>query len=239
MFTSLLIGLSLTIGQSDAGKPPARSGQLLAPVDQPEKQKDPPDSKPANGKENGNGNGNGDSAEPKRGFFHTIWKTYHDDFFPKKKDDDKSEDEPEAPRRAMPSPWSSPPFPGSEYQGYPLIGVPKNSALDEYPLMKGLYATPWGDTIKDSGVKVYGWVTASGNWSNATNANSPTSYWLKPNSFQLDQLVLRFEREADTVQTDHVDWGFRSTGIYGEDYRYTTAGGWFSNQLIRNNQLYG
>ena len=27
-------------------------------------------------------------------------------------------------RRAMPSPWDSPPIPGSEYQGYPIIGVP-------------------------------------------------------------------------------------------------------------------
>src|SRR5262245_28030806 len=27
-------------------------------------------------------------------------------------------------RRALPSPWESPPFPTSEYQGFPLIGVP-------------------------------------------------------------------------------------------------------------------
>src|SRR5262249_50007262 len=31
---------------------------------------------------------------------------------------------PEEKRRAMPSSWASPPIPGSEYQGYPLIGVP-------------------------------------------------------------------------------------------------------------------
>ena len=42
---------------------------------------------------------------------------------------------------------------------------------------------------------------------------------------------MKFEREADTVQTDHIDWGFRSCVLYGEDYRYTTAGGWGLTQL--------
>jgi hypothetical protein len=55
----------------------------------------------------------------------------------------------------------------------------------------------------------------------------------------LDQAILRFERQPDTVQTDHLDWGFRSTFLYGIDYRYMTAGGWFSDQLLNNNFLYG
>ena len=171
------------------------------------------------------------------GFFHTFFKAYHDEFFPDK--NAPAEETPEPARRALPSPWASPPFPGSEYQGYPLIGVPKNASLDDYPLMKALYATPWGDDLKDSGVKIYGWVTTSGNFSSAVNSNSPTSYWIKPNSYQLDQFVLRFEREMDTVQTDHIDYGFRSTHMYGEDYRYTQAGGWFGNQYQHNNSLYG
>ena len=41
------------------------------------------------------------------------------------------------------------------------------------------------------------------------------------------------------MQTDHVDWGFRSTALYGIDYRYMTAGGWFSDQLLKHNALYG
>jgi hypothetical protein len=65
------------------------------------------------------------------------------------------------------------------------------------------------------------------------------AYWVAPNSIQLDQTMLRFEREEDTVQTDHWDWGFRSTHIYGEDYRFTFAGGWLSKQFVGNNQLYG
>jgi len=55
----------------------------------------------------------------------------------------------------------------------------------------------------------------------------------------LNQAILRFEREADTGQTDHIDWGFRSTWLYGTDYRYMTAGGWFSDQLLEQNQKYG
>ena len=33
--------------------------------------------------------------------------------------------------------------------------------------------------------------------------------------------------------------GFRSTLLFGIDYRYMTAGGWFSDQLLENNRLYG
>ena len=50
---------------------------------------------------------------------------------------------------------------------------------------------------------------------------------------------MKLERLPDTVQTDHIDWGFRSVGLYGIDYRYTTAGGWGSDQLLRANKLYG
>jgi len=78
-----------------------------------------------------------------------------------------------------------------------------------------------------------------GNWSPANNSNIPTSYWIFPNEPVLNQAILRFEREADTVQTDHIDWGFRSTWLYGTDYRYMTAGGWFSGQLLEQNQKYG
>jgi len=144
---------------------------------------------------------------------------------------------PTAPRRAPPSPWDSPPFPVSEYQGYPLIGVPRNPSED--PLQKALYLGPNGEAIKDSRIEVHGWVTVGGNWSNASKSNLPTAYWIVPNTLQLDQAVIKFEREIDWVQTDHVDWGFKSVSLYGIDYRYTTAGGWFSQQLLYHNNLYG
>jgi hypothetical protein len=147
--------------------------------------------------------------------------------------------EPEEPeyRRALPSPWPSPPFPGSEYQGYPLIGVPYSTT--DYPFMKALYTLPCGEAIKETRIKFDGWVDASGTWSTNKNTNTPASYWIVPNSYQLDQMLFRFQREVDTVQTNHIDWGFRSVLVYGMDYRYTTAGGWFSEQLLRNNNLYG
>jgi hypothetical protein len=143
----------------------------------------------------------------------------------------------ETPRRAPPSPWDSPPFPTSEYQGYPLIGVPPNS--NEDPLQKALYLGPYGDAFRASRLEVHGWVTTSGNWSNARNSNLPTAYMIVPNSFQMDQAVLKFEREVDSVQTDHIDWGGRFVSLYGIDYRYTTAGGVFSQQLLYHNNLYG
>lgn len=145
--------------------------------------------------------------------------------------------EPEPPRRAMPSPWPSPPFPGSEFQGFPLLGVPESTSV--YPVMKALYGGPFGDQIKESRIKFTGWVTSAGNWSTAKNANTPDAYWIVPNHYELDQLVFKLERLPDTVQTDHMDWGFRSVGLYGIDYRYTTAGGWFSDQLLKNNRLNG
>jgi len=181
-----------------------------------------------------NGSASDNNGAERRGFLRTFFKAYVDEFKPA---DPNAPEEPEAPRRALPSPWSSPPFPGSEYQGYPLLGVPESSTV--YPFMKALYATPWGDQIKESRIKFAGWVTTAGTWSNATNSNTPTAYWVAPNSYQLDQLVFRLERYADTVQTDHIDWGFRAIGLYGIDYRYTTAGGWGSDQLLRQNLLNG
>jgi hypothetical protein len=206
---------------------------------------------------NGNGEKKEEPKEEVHGFFRAFFKTYKDEFFPKdlkrygsdhqqegdekKKEDEKKDEpapEPEKPRRAMPSPWWSPPFPGHEYQGYPLLGVPADDPSG-YPIMKGLYATPCGDAIKDSKIFLDGWVTASGNWSTAKNSNVPSSYWIVPNRYELDQLVFKLERVPDTVQTDHIDWGFRFISMYGMDYRYTTAGGWGSDQLLEHNLLYG
>jgi hypothetical protein len=169
---------------------------------------------------NGNGNGNGDG------------KNGNGD------SNGSSNDEKKPERRGMPSPWSSPPFPGSEYQGYPLVGI-SHPEEGQYPFMQALYSGPWGQQIKDSHINFEGWATTAGTWSTAKSSNTPSSYWIVPNSLQLDQLVFRLERLPDTVQQDHIDWGFRSIALYGMDYRYTTAGGWGSDQLLMNNNRYG
>ena len=145
--------------------------------------------------------------------------------------EDKEAESKEPPRRALPAPFASPPFPSAEYQGNPLIGVPPSDTV--YPLMKAIYSTPCGEAIKKSRVKAYGWINGSGNLSTCKNSNTPDSYWIVPNRVELDQFIFRVEREVDSVQTDHVDIGFRSTFLYGIDYRYMTAGGWTSYQLLK------
>jgi uncharacterized protein YfaS (alpha-2-macroglobulin family) len=83
-----------------------------------------------------------------------------------------------------------------------------------------------GKTLEDAHIQIYGWINPGGNVSSAKtgyNANFPAAYAYTPNIVQLDQAVVYVERVPDTVQKDHIDWGFRISGIYGETYRYTTA----------------
>jgi hypothetical protein len=140
-------------------------------------------------------------------------------------------------RRALPPPFDSPPFPNAEYQGFPLIGVPVDTT--RWPLMKCWQGTLPGDVLDSERIRVYGWLNGSANLSNCRNSNTISSYWVLPNSAMLDQAVLRCERQVDTVQTSHLDWGFRASWDYGIDYRYFTAGGWLSDQLLVHNRLYG
>src|SRR6202140_5647852 len=138
-------------------------------------------------------------------------------------------------RRALPAPLDGV-FPGSDYLGpTPLIGVPDTDPV--YPLTKGLGAIP--PALKDARIKVYGWINPGISVSTSNRSNIPESYAIVPNRIELDQGVLRIERLPDAVQTDHVDWGFRLTPMYGIDYRWTTSQGWFSGQLLKHNYLYG
>src|SRR5262249_12960251 len=143
-------------------------------------------------KKNGNGDENKKDEDDgcQRGPLHTLCHEYFKRFSTESafvgtcKDWDKfitdwEKEQAEKPRRAMPAAWPSPPFPVSEYQGYPLIGSPPDDSA--YPLMKAIYATSFGQWIKPSGIKLEGWATMGGNWSTATNSNSPSSYWLVPN----------------------------------------------------------
>jgi hypothetical protein len=140
-------------------------------------------------------------------------------------------------RRGLPPAFPSPPFPSSEYQGYPLVGVPPDLTL--WPFMQAIQDTSFGKSVLGNRIDIYGWVNASANWSTSGNSNMPSSYWIVPNNVLFDQFVLRVERPVDSAQTDHVDVGFRSTFLFGSDYRYMTAGGWTSDQLLVHNNLYG
>jgi Putative beta-barrel porin-2, OmpL-like. bbp2 len=138
-------------------------------------------------------------------------------------------------RRAFPSALDGI-FPGSDYLGpTPLMGVPDTDPV--YPLTKAVWAI--APALKEARIKVYGWVNGGISVSTSNKSNIPESYAIVPNRPELDQAVLRIERLPDTVQTDHVDWGFRLTPMYGIDYRWTTSQGWFSGQLLNHNRLYG
>jgi hypothetical protein len=110
------------------------------------------------------------------------------------------------------------------------------------PLMNALYAGPHGEAWQNSKIQVYGWLNGGFNISSSNKsgtANAPASYYVYPNSVQLDQATLYVERVPDTVQTDHIDWGFRFTALYGMDYRFTTSKGILSSQLLDRNSRYG
>jgi len=136
------------------------------------------------------------------------------------------------------TPQSTPPMPFTEwpYGGATAIGVTRPSSIDS-PLMSALGNTALGQAMNDNHIQVYGWINAGGNLSNNTvrGGNAPAAYDYNPNTVQLDQAVVYIERLPDTVQKDHVDWGFRLAPIYGENYRYTTAYGLWSYQLLNHN----
>jgi hypothetical protein len=151
--------------------------------------------------------------------------------------------DPNAPkRRGTDPPIPSPPYPASDW---PIGGTQEIGAPDyqSYQLQSAID----GDPIKLSKIKWYGWaaIGANGSTNNRGNAskgiaaNSPSAYDVYPNTIVLDQLALYTERLADTVQTDHFDWGFRITNLYGQDYRYTTSHGILSQQLLVKNAQYG
>jgi hypothetical protein len=141
-----------------------------------------------------------------------------------------------------PQPAPQPPYPFTEwpYGAATSLGVTRPNSVDS-PLMVGLAPTPIGQALKDAHIQVYGWVDVGGNLSSnhVEGGNAPAAYDYNPNTVQLDQAVIYVERTPDTVQRDHIDWGFRASAIYGVDYRYTTSYGLASYQLLKKNSNYG
>ena len=141
------------------------------------------------------------------------------------------------------TPETTPPMPFTEwpYGGATSIGVNRPSSVDS-PLMVAIANTGVGRFLNDYHIQIYGWVDGGGNISSNSQkpaGNAPIGYAYTPNSVQLDQAVIYIERTPDTVQTDHIDWGFRLSGIYGENYRYTTSFGLASDQLLKHNNVNG
>ena len=141
------------------------------------------------------------------------------------------------------TPQSIPPMPFTEwpYGGSQNLGVTRPGNADS-PLMVAIAQTGIGRWMNDSHLQLYGWVNAGFNVSSNSRrpgGNAPIGYAYTPNTLQLDQAVLYLERVPDTVQDDHVDWGFRISALYGETYRYTTAYGLASYQLLKKNNVNG
>jgi hypothetical protein len=173
-------------------------------------------------------------------FFRRFFKEYADDW----KETPSTDAAPKF--RSTPSPVDGPPFPFSDwpYGGSVVITKPWTQSS---PLMETLWSGDHrngdqGEGWKKSGVQIYGWLNAGFNISTSDKpgySNLPAAYAEKPNTIQPDQEVLYIERQPDTVQQDHFDWGFRIASLYGLDYRFTTAKGVFSEQLLKHNREYG
>jgi hypothetical protein len=141
------------------------------------------------------------------------------------------------------TPETTPPMPFTEwpYGAATAIGVTRPNSADS-PLMAAIANTGVGRWLNDNHFQIYGWLNGGFNISSNTvkpGGNAPVAYAYTPNTVQLDQTVLYLDRFPDTVQTDHIDWGMRLSAIYGENYRYTTAYGIASYQLLRRNNVNG
>jgi hypothetical protein len=134
-------------------------------------------------------------------------------------------------RRGLASPLDSPPFPSADwsYGGSPTIGEADGNV---YPLQTALD----GATRR---TKVYGWVEATGNLSTSRDRNAPETNDIFSNRVELGQAVVYVERLPDSVQREHVDWGYHLTAFFGTDYRSTTNKGYFSGQLLNDDRQYG
>jgi hypothetical protein len=141
------------------------------------------------------------------------------------------------------TPEATPPMPFTEwpYGGTSNLGVTRPNVADS-PLMEAIANTSTGQWMSEHNIQFYGWIDPGFNVSSNSvrpGGNAPIAYAYTPNTIQLDQLVGYLERVPDTVQNDHVDWGFRLSGLYGENYRYTTGFGYSSYQLLKANQVNG
>lgn len=179
---------------------------------------------------------------PNKGFF-SRWATfYHQDWSPPASPPPAPSGTapPTPPRRGLPSPLNSPPYPSADwsYGGSPTIGEPDGNSYPLQTAINGAAVSP-----KMGRTKLYGWLDPTLNFSTAGTAqgarNYPESNDIYPNRLELGQFVVYLERLPDTVQRDHIDWGFHLTSLFGTDYRSTTNKGYLSSQLLDHNRQYG
>ena len=179
-------------------------------------------------------------------FFGRLYHNYADEFGKATPVSDPNAPPGRRPESVMtPAPVTSPPYSFGDWPvgGASTIGATLPNSI-ETPLQSALLppTSAAGKFLQDNHTQIYGWVDVSANVSTAKTGyagNNPAAYDYTPNIAQLDQAVVYVERLPDTVQQDHVDYGFRVSRIYGENYRYTTALGVFSNQYVIHNHFEG
>ncbi len=145
------------------------------------------------------------------------------------------------------APLSSPPMPNATWSigGTSALGYGDTTTS---PLMEAIYCSENGQKIKDSRIKLYGWFNVGANASTSKSSfniasnsggNYPASYYNYSNQITLNQLVLNLERLPNTLQRNKIDYGFRISGIYGTDYKYTLSNKFLSNQYLKDHRKYG
>src|ERR1700739_1133464 len=72
-------------------------------------------------------------------------------------------------QRVLPSPIISPPFPGSEWDGGPIIGAPNDDKYFPFQKLVGL-------ADNKNRIRFYGWVDVGGDISTSKHSNAPTAY---------------------------------------------------------------
>ena len=110
-----------------------------------------------------------------------------------------------------------------------MIGEPDTNS---YPLMTAIKGAR-------SRTKLYGWIDPALNFSTSAHSNAPEANDDYANRLEMNQIVLYAERLPDSVQRDHVDWGYHLTALYGTDYRFTIGKGYLSGQLLNDRHEYG
>jgi hypothetical protein len=183
------------------------------------------------------------SAKTQKGFWarfaQAYWADWHPSAAPSSIAPASPSAEPEY--RGYPQPETDPPYPFTSWPMGGTVNIGYNNATS-YPLTTALQNSPHGDWWKRENIEIYGWFDLGMNISTSHTgeyANAPAAYDQIPNTVQLNQATLYFERTPDTIQTDHFDWGFRFASLYGLDYRFTTAEGYFSQQLLNNPKANG
>ena len=90
-----------------------------------------------------------------------------------------------------------------------------------------------------SRTKVYGWIEPTLNFGTAAHRNDPEANDAYSNRFEMNQFVVYAERLPDSVERDHVDWGYHVTALFGTDYRFTTGKGYGSGYWLNDHRQYG